>query len=100
MLGEKQVTRAAPVRQLDRPQGFGMDEPGRPPADIVEEMERVLGEQQELVLRLEALADDPGAATAREHASIRHHMACHAVDVDRLIAELGAIEPPEGPPLG
>ena len=93
------MTNATPVRQADWPHGLGMDAPGRPSADILDEMERVLREQQELVLRLEALADDSSDVASRERGAIRHHMACHANDIDRLIGELGAIEPPDEAPL-
>ena len=99
MLGGKQITNAAPVRQADGAQGLGKDAPGRPSADILDEMERVLREQQELVLRLEALADDSSDGATRERAAIGHHMACHANDIERLIGELSAIEPPDELPL-
>ena len=69
------------------------------PAEIVAVLERLLVEQQELVLRLEALAGDRGGAADSERTALRRHMAFHATDIDRLFAELGAIEPPDGPPL-
>ena len=99
MLGEKHEMGAVPVQQADGALGAGGAEPGRPVGDILEEMERVLGERQELVLRLEAMAGDQDKEAARDRAAIRQELACYAGDIDRCMAELGMIKPPEGPSL-
>ena len=77
------------------------DAPQTRAAQIMEIVERILAEQQRLVLRREELTGRDDPAAVRERASLDAHMAAHGVSLDRLLAELGMLEPPaERPPTG